>query len=315
METFNTPILFLIFNRPECTTQTFDAIRKVKPKELYIAADGPREGKTGEKELCEKTKDVVKNIDWDCEVKTLFREKNLGCGLAVSGAITWFFENVDRGIILEDDCVPNESFFNFCQELLEKYKSDEQIMHISGTNLQLSEVTDASYFFTYACYMWGWATWRRAWMKYDFQVKDYSKKWDFNGFVTDKFEKKYWHKLFDKVKRGKIDTWDYQWFYACWKNNGLSIMPSVNLVKNIGFGYTGTHTLGDHFVEDLKTLPLETIIHPVTITRNIKADKWHADILSLRDMGPVSRIVRLMDVIKDRFRPNLLFKVYAIYCI
>jgi len=297
------PVLLLTFNRLDTLERTLKAIRRYQPESIFIASDGPRITKVGEAELVDNIrKYMLGQIDWKCEVHTLFRNENYGCGKGVSSAINWFFDHVESGIILEDDCVANESFFEFCEDLLLRYKSDERIMHISGSNFHLSEVSEHSYFFTYACYMWGWATWKRAWKKYDFYLTDYDDKWDFNGFVTDKFEKKYWRDIFNRVRNGQIDTWDYQWFYYCWKNNGLSIMPKVNLVKNIGFDSRGTHTNTEHFLENLKTYSLDSLIHPTEIIRNAKADKWHADTLSLTDLGPVSRLVRFFDKLKARIR-------------
>ena len=158
---FNTPILFLIFNRPEVTFAVFEQIQKIQPKYLFIAADGPRNYK--ENELCKATRDVVQKIDWDCELKTLFRNENLGCAKNVSSAIKWFFDHVEKGIILEDDCYPDLSFFSFCEELLNYYDNNDRIMAISGFNAQLGiKRTKHSYFFAEIPLVWGWATWRKA---------------------------------------------------------------------------------------------------------------------------------------------------------
>src|SRR5258708_3549575 len=170
---FNTPILFLIFNRPFPTRRVFAEIRKARPAKLFVAADGPRPDKPEDLETCRETREIIKDIDWPCEVQTLFRDKNLGCGVAVSGAITWFFQNVEQGIILEDDCLPDPSFFPFCTELLERYKDDERILLISGNFLQQKNkkfMVKASYYGTLIPHLWGWASWRRAWAKYDFNL-------------------------------------------------------------------------------------------------------------------------------------------------
>ncbi|GAB3932157.1 nucleotide-diphospho-sugar transferase [Mucilaginibacter myungsuensis] len=297
------PVLLLTFNRLDTLAATIQAIRGYRPEKLFVASDGPRRNKAGEAKLINDIRAyILEQIDWKCEVHTLFRNDNYGCGKGVSGAITWFFENVERGIILEDDCVANESFFKFCEDLLEKYDDDERVMHISGNNFQLSEVSEHSYYFSYACQIWGWATWRRAWLKYDFSLKEYTSSWDYNGFLTDKFERKYWDKQFKKVQKGRIDTWDYQWIFTCWKNNGLTVMPKFNLVKNTGFSSNGTHTNSSHFIENLKTYPLTITSHPAEFERNLKADRWHAEILSFRDMGPVSRLIRFFDGLKTKFR-------------
>jgi len=168
---FNTPILFLVFNRPNTTQRVFNVIRQVKPKQLFVAADGPRRDKGADEEKCEATREIVKQIDWDCEVKTLFREENLGCGKAVSSAITWFFENVEEGIILEDDCLPNLDFFGYCEELLDRYRDNREVMFIGGDNFQKGKKWgDASYYFSAYNHVWGWATWKRTWDIYDFKL-------------------------------------------------------------------------------------------------------------------------------------------------
>ena len=175
MNNLKTPILFLIFNRLDTTRRVFEEIRKQKPRQLFVASDGPRVNKDGEREIVEKTRKLVlDNIDWECEVKTLFRGENLGCKIAVSSAIDWFFENIEEGIILEDDCLPAQSFFGYCEELLEKFREDGRISVISGDNFQFGwRNTSDSYYFSKNCHIWGWATWRRAWERYDVEMKTY----------------------------------------------------------------------------------------------------------------------------------------------
>ncbi|MEI7595854.1 MAG: nucleotide-diphospho-sugar transferase [Bacteroidota bacterium] len=237
---FNTPILFLIFNRPDVTTQVFAKIREVKPKYLYIAADGPRKERDNEIALCEETRKLVLNtIDWDCEVKTLFRENNLGCGLAVSGAITWFFENVEEGIVLEDDCLPDLSFFRYSEEMLSKYRYDEKVMHIGGNFYKYPFKITSSFFKTRYVNVWGWATWRRAWNNYSLILDE---KYD-SLFVENNIINQYWRNIIKELRDNRIDTWDYQWFFSVKLNGGCSISPNVNLIKNIGFArIDATHT-------------------------------------------------------------------------
>lgn len=248
MNTLQTPILFLIFNRLETTKQVFQKIREVKPRQLFIAADGPRKGYKNESEACTNVRNyILKNIDWDCNVKTLFRNDNLGCGKAVSEAITWFFKNVDQGIILEDDCLPNNSFFKFCEEMLIKYKNEETIFTINGFNPYPQEITDTwqNYSLIKMPHIWGWATWKRAWEKYDFNMKNLHTK-EFEKILIDIWHKKrfikYWKNVLQATKNNQIDTWDYQWTYSIWLNNGWCITPKYNFINNIGFN-SGTHTL------------------------------------------------------------------------
>lgn len=245
--TLETPILFLVFNRLDTAKKVFAEIRKAKPKQLFIASDGPREDKIQEKEIVEKIrKYLLKNINWKCEVKTLFRNKNLGCKYAVSGAIDWFFENVDQGIILEDDCLPSQSFFIFCQKMLRRYKDDKRIMHISGTNVEGVSKTKKNYFFSNCFNVWGWATWRRAWKNYDVEMRNwkqirFSKK--FFDITTGQriFNRLKSWRLYNLTYNGNIDTWDYQWDFLCLIKFGLAIIPQKNLITNIGFT-NGTHT-------------------------------------------------------------------------
>jgi len=275
---FDTPILLMVFNRPDTTRQVLDAVRKVKPKFLFVAADGPRADKPGEAERCQEVRDVFKTIDWDCKLRTLYRGQNLGCGHGPANAISWFFSNVEQGIILEDDCVPDESFFSYCAELLHRYKGNEQVMHISGNNFLAKKFTDKeSYYFTKYFTAWGWATWRRAWQHYDFNVKFV------DAFLnSDKFDKlalnskqsEYWKKIAEMVKDGKRgDIWDYQWMLTCWNNNGYAIIPVVNLVTNIGFGADATHTVDDSWTAYVKTGTIDSIVHPASIVRNTEVDK------------------------------------------
>ena len=162
------PILFLIFNRPQLTARVFAAIREAQPSQLYVAADGPRSNRPGEADLCEQARRVINGVDWPCEVKTLYRQENLGCRQAVSSAITWFFDNVEAGVVLEDDCLPIESFFRFCSELLIRYRDDTRIGMISGNNHGFRIYDDSlSYSFSKHGAIWGWASWRRAWRLYD----------------------------------------------------------------------------------------------------------------------------------------------------
>lgn len=279
---FETPILFLIFNRPDTSKTVFDEIKKQKPKYLYIAADGARPHVLEDLEKCRITRDMVlQGIDWDCEVKTLFRDENLGCGVAVSEAITWFFNNVEQGIILEDDCLPHPSFFKYCEELLEKFKYNEDVFAINGSNLQNSaEVEDASYFFSHYLYVWGWASWRRAWKFYDFDLKHLEKfksKKLINKIDGRAIFRNYWIPIFEQVLSKEIDTWDYQWVFSIWNSNGLTIMPKVNLISNVGFGEEATHTKSSSVFERMDVKDIETIIHCKTIFVNKKADRIISD--------------------------------------
>ena len=271
---FHTPILFLIFNRPDTTKKVFESIRLQKPSKLYIAADGPREGKDDEDNLCNQTRQIALNIDWPCEVKTLFREKNLGCKIAVSSAIDWFFENEEQGIILEDDCLPNNSFFTFCEVLLNKYKNDLRVMHISGCVLNYNFTKEYlfSYYFTKIPSIWGWATWRRAWKLYDVNMQSYDnfrKQNLLDDTIGDKRVKNFHTKIFKHVFDENKDTWDYQWNYTILSNYGLSILPIKSMVTNIGFDVNALNSINTKSdLAQIKTFELKEIIHPDFVVHN-----------------------------------------------
>ena len=279
-------VLFLIFNRPQETAEVFEAIRIARPEKLFVSADGPRVNKPGEKELCEEARKITENIDWPCEVKRNYRNTNLGCKVAVSSAINWFFENVEEGIILEDDCQPDPSFFDFASSMLGKYRDNEKVMHISGSNFQFGKVRgDGSYFFSRSPHVWGWATWKRAWEKYDVEMEDLT------DYIASKkiyalFEKRkvaeFWISLFKHMKKKNIDTWDAQWTYAIMKSEGLAINPNKNLVKNIGNNNNATHTSEDDLSFNRPIDHLEKIIDPSTIDANLEADTYLAETMYIR---------------------------------
>ncbi|MBD2753317.1 nucleotide-diphospho-sugar transferase [Spirosoma validum] len=280
MKSFNIPILFIVFNRPDTTSEVLNEIRKIKPQFLYIASDGPRNQNLDEIKRCEAVREIIKNgITWECEVIRLYQTKNLGCGKAVSTAITWFFQHVEQGIILEDDCVPNTSFFSFCKEMLEKYKYNENIYSITGQNIQFGRnYNNDSYFYSKYLYIWGWATWRRAWEKYDFDMQDWpefkEKKLDVVlNYKVDQIE--YWKKNLDAFYKNEVDSWDYQFLFTIWKNSALTIVPNKNLISNIGFREDATHTVtSNHRLSNLPTFELSNISHPKNIVINTKADDY-----------------------------------------
>lgn len=281
---FTTPILFTIFNRPDTTGKVFESIRKIKPAKLYISADGPRLNRDGEGELCHEARKATENIDWPCEVHRKYSEINLGCKVAASSAHDWFFGNVEEGIILEDDDLPDTSFFYFCQELLNKYRDVDKVKMISGNNFQFGKkYGDASYYFSNFPHIWGWATWRRSWQEYDIEMKTYP-EFKKNNRIADIFKnkkiQKYWLNLFDKLYENKINTWDGQWVYSIYSHNGIVILPNVNLVSNIGFNVDATHTKkADDILSNMPAEAIKTIIHPVSMIVNEEADLNYSSFL------------------------------------
>jgi len=275
-----TPVLFLIFNRPATTQRVFDAIRQAKPSRLFVAADGPRDDIPNEVEKCEQTRRIIDTVDWGCEVTCYFREKNLGCRKAVSSAIDWFFLHVDEGIILEDDCLPSQTFFRYCQELLEYYRNDMRIMQICGLNvLKEWNRNGHSYYFSNYGPIWGWASWRRAWDYYDVDMKfwpEVREKKFYKDLFLNSEEAEYRLDIYDKVYSGIIDTWDYQWGFAKAINHGLSVIPSLNLIANIGFTVDATHTVTDQNnpYATMEAFNMNTILdHPQYVVRDCLADQ------------------------------------------
>ena len=294
---FETAILFLVFNRPDTTQQVFNKIKEIKPKYLFVAADGPRSDKPGEDKKCLETRNIIKQIDWDCELKTLFREINLGCGVAVSEAITWFFDSVEEGIILEDDCLPDLSFFPYCEQLLRTYRNEDKIFFIGGNNFQNGiKRGDGSFYFSNYAHIWGWATWRRAWQKYDLDMNGFPGIFNSGGLdhvFQSNAEKKYWENIFFQTKQKKTNTWDYQWTYTIWKNKGLAITPNTNLVINLGVMDNSTHNfLKDGFREKTTLNSIEfPLIYP-SIYVDKEADRNTFENKYALSTKRVSRIVK-----------------------
>ena len=264
----NTAILFTVFNRLDTTKQIFEAIRQAKPPRLYVAADGARANQEDEVEKVQAVRNyIMKNIDWDCEVKTLFRDENLGPKYASVNAISWFFENEEKGIILEDDTLPCLSFFWFCEELLERYEKDLRVWHISGNNfLNGIKISDKSYYFSKNVSMWGWATWADRWSHNDVEMNSFS-QFKEEGLITSIFSKKkvqrFWLYTFDLVFRKKFNNcWDFQWIYTILINGGLAIAPNKNLVSNIGFNSDAVHTTDINHIH--ANVPRKEMIIPLT---------------------------------------------------
>ena len=279
-----TPVLFLIFNRPETTDRVFEAIREAQPNYLFIAADGPRDAVASDRKQCEEARRIVAKVDWECSVKTLFQETNLGCFYGPATAIRWFFENVEQGILLEDDCLPDQSFFCYCEELLNHYHDDERIFSINGCNMGYSGCT-ASYCFTTFMNMWGWATWRRVVDLIDFDLLylkrlKFRKLWLYRKLNADNLLKmdlvwiQYWDDKISSLLNG-LDTWDYRWILNQLDHGGFSIVPFKNMVTNIGFGVNSTHT--DDPNHPAARINLDSMDFPLTHPSEIKNDIRYLD--------------------------------------
>jgi len=299
----NTPVALFAFNRPATTLRVFEAIAAVRPARLLLVADGPRPDRPGEAEACRRVRDIMGRVDWPCEVSTNFAAANLGCQERVISGLDWVFSLVEEAIILEDDCLPDPSFFPFCHELLHKYRGDNRIAYISGCNLQEKYQSNylrdgASYFFSQIGGIWGWATWRSEWRLYDRHLSDWPeiKK---NNKLADIFDQakivSYWTKIFDSMheKRGP-NTWDYQWFYTGLTQNKITIVPSVNLIANIGFGKDATHTTEEDsrfmLTASAVSFPLK---HPICLIPSRAMDRRRVeDMIATPLMARIARKVR-----------------------
>ncbi len=281
---FNTPILLISWKRPEKTLKVINQIRKIKPTKIYFACDGPLKGDhLNQKKVFETREIINKEIDWNCEIKKLYSDSNNGCKIGVSKAISWFFENEEHGIILEDDCIPHLDFFNFCSVLLIKYQNDTRIWSICAHNQQEGQKKGVgSYYFSKYSHCWGWASWRRCWENYDPYLKDWPKlkKEKFlNDIFLSRKEIFYWENIFDNIYyKSQPNTWDYQWTYTCFKNSGLSIIPNINLINNIGFDEDATHTIKGGSQTNNKELRFKNtgifpLIHPNVIAKSRSADE------------------------------------------
>lgn len=275
-----TPVAFIIFNRPDTALRVFAEIAKAKPPKLLVVGDGPRTNRPGEAERVAATRTILEQVDWECEVLTNFSDVNLGCKKRVSSGIDWIFEQVEEAIILEDDCLPDATFFRYCQEMLALYRDDKRIGMISGDNFQFGRRYGSdSYYFSKYVHIWGWATWRDRWAgSYDVHMSLWPRvlgEGRLIDLVGNSGEAKYWNKIFDRVFRGEIDTWDYQWLFANWLRGRLNIMPAINLISNIGFGSDATHTTGGGELANMQVESLSfPLKHPFALMRKIDADHY-----------------------------------------
>ena len=275
-----TPVAFLVFNRPETTQRVFDEIRRARPQRLLVVADGPRLDRPHDERLCQETRSIAAHVDWPCEVLTHYSDINLGCRDGPASGIDWVFSRVEEAIILEDDCIPERSFFRFCCELLERYRGDRRIGTIVGTNLQAGKKRgDASYYFSKYPAIWGWATWRRTWALYDRAASVWPEFFRSGAFqaVTESAERIHWQAAFNNVHHSGLDAWDYQLALTCWSQNMLSIVPNHNLISNIGFGPDATHTQSPGATTNLPRQPMSfPLVHPRLVVADSKADAFVA---------------------------------------
>ena len=290
------PVVFVVFNRPEPAAKTFQRIRDARPTRLFIVSDAARPNQPGEEDLVTQSRQIAERVDWECEVYKIYAAKNMGCGARISSAITEAFQSVDRLIVLEDDCLPDPTFFPFCHQLLDRYQHDQRIMHISGNNFQQgARRTNASYYFSKYAHCWGWATWRRAWKHFDLRASQWPRFRDaghLSTFCENAREISYWRAIYDRVYSGQSQSWAFPWSLACWMNHGLSVLPDVNLVSNIGFDEQATHTQRKSPVAALPTQSIHKIVHPDHVHRHAAADRYTDNLVfsGAGRRGPIKKI-------------------------
>jgi hypothetical protein len=310
-----TPVIFLIFRRPHTTARVFAEIARARPPKLLVVADGPHADRPGEAEKCAAARAIIEQVDWPCEVLTNYAETNMGCKNRVASGLTWAFDHVEEAIILEDDCLPHPTFFRYCEELLERYRYDERIMAICGTNFQLGhQRSDDSYYFSIYNDFVGWATWKRAWQHYDHEMRLWpiirDNNWLFD-LHQDLYATQYWTNLFNLTYENRINTWGYRWRFACWREGGLSIVPNINLVSHIGAGPDAVNhrsTEGAFENRPVEAMPFP-MDHPPHRIRDVVSDR----ITNINRFGirPPSRAEKLRRILR---LPKRVFR-YSMNCI
>ena len=301
------PVLLIAFNRPDTTQKVFDAIKRAKPRKLYVSVDGPRDGNIQDAQNVEHVKEIFNKIDWECEVHKRFAEVNQGCGPGPFNAISWVFETEDRAIILEDDCVPALPFFNYCDELLERYKNDTRVWLISGNNFNEEAVTTPhSYLFSRYGHIWGWATWKRCWAAMDMSLAKYPLIIEqdlFKAAFRTTIEAVFFQKKIERIYHDetlKTHIWDYQFIFAIYTNSGLTIFPKTNLVTNIG--YLGTHSEKmNRFHDRPVDENYEILSHPDFVLCDVNYDAYHFKHHWNRKTPLFKRIVRrIKRIVKEK---------------
>ena len=301
-EALETPVALIVFNRPRLTRAVFERIAEARPQRLFLIADGPRPTRAGEAQLCAEVREIVSAVDWPCEVHTNFAEGNLGCRQRIVSGLDWLFEQVDEAIILEDDILPDPSFFRYCQEMLERYRDDDRVSMITGFNIGAEEATvPESYYFSAMTHIWGWATWRRAWQHYDEHMSGWPEA-KRSGALRRAFPAnsamRYWTPILEGMYRGVgPNTWDYQWMFTNIVRGSLSVTPRVNLIENVGFGADATHVTDSSGAPRVKVKELQfPLKHPAEVAASKELDaidqrlsEWHRPAFPVRAVRKVGR--------------------------
>ncbi len=285
-----TPVAFFVFNRPATTERVFAAISAVKPRRLLVIGDGPRRDHPHDPALVAQTREVVARVNWPCDVTVSYSGSNLGCKRRIASGLKWVFQSVSEAIILEDDCLPDPSFFSFCQQLLDRYRADRRVTSVSGSNFQDGQSrSEHSYYFSKYFHCWGWASWRRVWQQFDPDMLAWP-RFSAAGclqHIADSWEEqRYWQTIYDSQYGGNLSSWAYPWQFSCWSQSGLSALPNVNLVSNIGFGDAATHTgNSDTHLANAPTSSIQSLKHPPFLIRNKEADQYTFEHVYQRPRG------------------------------
>jgi hypothetical protein len=279
----STPIAIIIFNRPDCTLEVLKAIAAAKPSKLFVIADGPRPSRPEDEEKCAATRALVDRFDWECDVIKDYSDKNLGCKYRPESGIDGVFRQIESAIILEDDCLPHPSFFPYCEELLEHYRTDPRVMMIGGYNFFGSTISPRqSYYFSYLGSTWGWATWRRAWLLNDPEMTKWPQALEsklFENIFPDPVHTRFWYYVYERILNGGlVDAWDYQWQLACWMNSGFRLFPETSLISNVGYRPDATHNFGQAPFENTTKEIRFPLKHPDAMVRSFEYDRLITDI-------------------------------------
>lgn len=276
--TLRVPVAMMVFNRPAHAARVLDAVRAARPARLLVVADGPRRSHPGEAERCAAVRGLFDRVDWPCEVERAWADENLGCRRRLSTGLDWVFDRAEEAIVLEDDCLPDPTFFPYCEELLARYRDESRVMAVTGANFQGRRRRGAgSYYFSRYMHVWGWASWRRAWRHYDVEMRTWPAFRDggrLAALLGDARAASRWTEILDRTHAGAIGTWDYQWLYAIWAQGGLVATPNVNLVTNIGGGDEATHTQGSSLMGRARQPLAFPLVHPGALAADEAADRF-----------------------------------------
>ena len=298
-----TPVIFIVFNRPELTARTFACIREARPPKLLVVCDGARADRPDDESKVRAVRHIINSVDWPCEVIRNYADKNMGCRARVASGLIWAFNQVPEAIVLEDDCLPDPSFFPFCEELLNLYRNDERVMHIAGTNLSAPYVhRSSSYWFSHQPAIWGWASWSRAWRHYELEMNSWSTRLDvLRSSFASNWEMHYWLPVLEqaRLEPEKMNTWDFSWMYTCRSLHGLCIIPQNNLIENLGFGAGASHTTTVNPRLQVPAASAGPMRHPHSVSRDRYGDEMLTRVYAGERVDLLGRMQARLRVVRE----------------